>query len=360
MKQIKIDKQGWVKKSIPVFILAGLTLVFFSDVLFQHKIFVHRDLFRFFYPLREFSTSEFLRFKIPLWDPYIHCGSPHMAELQTCVFYPLSAIYLLFPYPQAFNYFITIHILLAGLFIFILMKEWGYSGYACFLSAIVFMFSGYIISVINLLASLASVVWLPLVILFYERALKKDWVKNSIITGIFMTMMFLGGEPAILLGTIFILLLLTPVCRPGLNLAYRLRIKFILLAMIVFLGLASFQILPFLEFLKHTSRGMMNFNEASMWSLPPYALLDLFIPYLSESDYIYKDYWARQSWLLAYYMGITTVIFAAISMKFDTTKRRRSIFYILALGITLSLEDIRLYIIYFITYCLVSGFQDTL
>ena len=343
MKQINTDKWGWLRNAIPIFILAALVCIFFSETLFGNKVFIHRDLGRFFYPLREFSVRELLSGKIPLWNPFIHCGSPHLAELQTCVFYPLSAIYLLFPYPHTFNYFIIAHIFMAGLFMYMLMREWGYSGYACFLSAVVFMFSGYIISVINLLASLASVIWLPLVILFYERALKKDWVKNSIITGIFMALMFLGGEPIILYITFFILALLG------------LRIKPIVLAIAVFLGLASFQILPFLEFLRYSSRSAMDFKEASMWSLPPYALLDLFIPYLSESDYIYKDYWARQSWLLAYYMGIATVIFAAISMKFDTTRRRCIIFYILALGLVLSFG--RYTPIYYILYKILPGFK---
>ncbi|MBU1912602.1 MAG: YfhO family protein, partial [Candidatus Omnitrophica bacterium] len=326
------------------FILAGLALVFFSDILFNNKIFIHRDLSRFFYPLREFSAAQILSWKVPLWNPYIQCGSPHLAELQTCVFYPLSIVYSLFPYPQAFNYFIIMHIFLAGLFTYILMREWGHSAYASFLSAVAFMFSGYIISVINLLASLASVVWLPLVILFYERAVKKDWVKNSIITGVFMALMFLGGEPIVLYATFFILVLMAG-----------LRIKPMMLAIVVFLGLASFQIFPFLEFLQYTSRNLMDFSEASMWSMPVYALSELFFPYLSESDYIYKDYWTRQSWLVVYYMGIVTVIFALISLKFDSTKRRKAIFYILALGLVLSFG--RYTPVYYFLYNFLPGFK---
>jgi len=344
LRQININKWGWFRKTIPIYILAGLALVFFSDVLFQNKIFIHRDLSRFFYPLREFSVTQFLSGKIPLWDPYIQCGSPHLAELQTCVFYPLSMVYLLFSYPQAFNYFIIIHIILAGLFTYILMRNWGYSSHASFLSAVVFMFSGYIISVINLLGPLASVVWLPLVILFYERAVKKDWVKNSIITGLFMTLEFLGGEPVVLYATFFILILMSG-----------LRIKPMILAIAVFIGLASFQIIPFLEFLRHTSRNLMDFNEASMWSLPVYALSELFFPYLSESDYIYKDYWTRQSWLLVYYMGIATIIFAFISLKFDSTKRRRAIFYIMASGLALSFG--RYTPLYYFLYNFLPGFK---
>ncbi len=225
------------------------------------------------------------------------------------------------------------------------MREWNHSRHAAFFSASVFMFSGYIISVINLLASLASVVWLPLVILFYERAVRGEWVRNSLITGVFLALMLLGGEPIILYTTVFILLIL----------GSGQRFRPLLLALLVAAGLTAFQILPFLEFLKHTSRHAMDFTEASMWSLPPYALLDLFIPYLSESDYLYKGYWTRQSWLLVYYMGVFTIICAVMSLKFEATKRRKAFFYILALGLLLSFG--RYTPLYYFLYRIMPGFE---
>lgn len=352
MRQINIDKKGWFKKATPFFILFILTAIFLSETLFGNKIFIHRDLGRFFYPLREFSAKEFLEFRIPLLNPYIHCGAPHLAELQTCVFYPLSIVYLIFPYPSAFNYFIAMHIFLAGLFMYILMRGWGYSEYAAFISAVIFMFSGYIISVINLLASLASVIWVPLVILFYERSLRNEWVKNSMITGVFLTFMFLGGEPVILYATLFILILFAYAVE---QVSPRRWIGCLLLAILVFIGLSCFQLLPFLEFVSHSSRNTMVFNETATWSLPPYAILDLIVPYISESDYMYKDYWSRQSWLLTYYMGIAAVIFALISLKFDTARRRRVIFYILALGLVLSFG--RYTALYYVLYNAMPGFR---
>ena len=254
---------------------------------------------------------------------------------------------------------------------YLLMREWGHSGYAAFLSATVFMFSGYIISVINLLASLGSVTWLPLVVLFYERAIKKNRIKNSIIAGIFLAMMILGGgEPAILIGTVFIMLLLgfvrdCPAQAPVRGLASNIKcsrlsleqgvMRPLVLALLVAAGLTCFQTLPFLEFLRHTSRPGMGFNEASMWSLPPYALLDLFMPYFSESDYLYKNYWTRQSWLLIYYMGIFTLVCAFISLKFDVKKRRQAFFYILALGIVIAFG--RYTPIYYLMYKVMPGFE---
>ncbi len=246
MRRINISsKREWWKDAIPFFILIILSFIFFSDTLFGDKIFIHRDLSRFFYPLREFSVTQFLTGHVPLWNPYIHCGSAHLAELQTCVFYPFSIIYLLFSYPQAFNYFIILHIFLAGLFTYLLMREWKYSRYASFFSATVFMFSGYIISVINLLASLASVVWLPLAILFYERSLNGGRVKNYIFTGIFLTLMFLGGEPIVLYSAIFILLLLGGASE-RVHATVASRIAPIAISLLILIGLSCFQILPFL------------------------------------------------------------------------------------------------------------------
>ncbi|MDP8229665.1 MAG: YfhO family protein [Candidatus Gorgyraea atricola] len=337
MKRINTDiRWGWWKDTIPISILAVFTVLFFSDIFFGNKIFIHRDLLRFFYPLREFSVTQFKLGQIPLWNPYIHCGSPHLAEFQTCVFYPFSIIYLLFPFAKAFNYFIVFHVFLAGFFTYLLMRHWSYSRYASFLSASVFMVSGYTISVINLLASLGSVVWLPLIILFYDR-------KNYIWTGICLAFMVLGGgEPAIIFGTILILLFLG-------------RHKALLISLLVAIGLTAFQILPFIEFLFHSSRPSMAFSEAAMWSLPPYALLDLLVPYLSETDYLYKDYWTRQSWLLVYYMGLFSIICAFISLKFNTTKRRKAFFYILAAGLVLSFGKYTP--IYYLLYKLMPGFS---
>lgn len=350
---VRMLKWGWLKDAIPIFVLFILTIIFFNDVLFGNKVFAHRDLTRYFYPLREFSRNEFLSGGIPLWNPYIHCGSPHLAELQTAVFYPLSVIYLLFSYPYSFNLFIIVHILLAGIGVYILMREWGYSEFSAFLSGMIFMFSGYTISVINLLASLTSVVWFPFAILFYERALKADWVKNTILLGVSLLFMFLGGEPVVLYAVFFILIIhgmanykkIQDIFRP------------VFISFLIFIALAMFQILPFLEFAWQSSRGKMDFNEASMWSLPVYSLLDLFVPYVSESDYIYKDYWTRQSWLLIYYMGIFTLISAFISLKLDISRRRKGLFYILALGLLLCFG--RYTPLYYFLYKFLPGFKLT-
>ncbi len=340
------DIRGWFKKTVPFFILAGVVIFFFHDVASGGKIFVHRDLSRYFYPLREFSRTRILSGNIPLWNPYIHCGNPHLACLQTGVFYPLSVIYLFFSYAYAFNLFILIHVFLSGVFMLVLMRHWKHSREASLFAALTFMLSGYMISVINLPASLASVTWLPLVIVFYDRSLKDDFARGVVFTGLFLTFMFLGGEPSIPYATFFILLLL--------GFGKKNFIRSLIVSFLIMVGLGAFQILPFVELLFYSSRGAMDFREASMWSLPPYALLDLLIPFLSEADYLYKDYWTRQSWLLVYYMGLLPVVCGFIALKIDVSERRKRIFYLLSGGVVLSFGVYTP--IYYFMYRLMPGF----
>ncbi|MDP2920820.1 MAG: YfhO family protein, partial [Candidatus Omnitrophota bacterium] len=61
------------------------------------------------------------------------------------------------------------------------------------------------------------------------------------------------------------------------------------------------------------------------------------------------------SWLLVYYMGIVTVVFSLISLRFEAGKRRRVIFYILALGLALSFG--RYTPLYYIFYKILPGFK---
>ncbi|MGB9613511.1 MAG: hypothetical protein ACPL4K_04990, partial [Candidatus Margulisiibacteriota bacterium] len=84
--------------------------------------------------------------QLPLWNPYIFCGYPLMATLQVGFFYPLSIIYYLLPFNIAFNYYTIIHYFLGSLFMYWLMRHYQLSRSSSFLSAVLFAFSGYMLS----------------------------------------------------------------------------------------------------------------------------------------------------------------------------------------------------------------------
>ncbi len=228
---------------------------------------------------------------------------------------------------------------------YLLMRQWGSSKTAGIFSGIVFMFSGYMVSVINLLASLASAIWFPVVLLFFDRYLKSKRFKDLIFLSIFLSFMFLGGEPIILYITILILFIISLVKK---------SIKGFILSLILFLGIIGFQALPFLELILHSTRLNLEYSEASMWSFPIYGLTDFLIPFFSETDFLFKNYWTRQSWLLVYYIGLGSILFSLVACLFDVSKKRVFIFFLLIVGLLISMG--RNLFLYPLMYRFLPGF----
>ncbi len=107
---------------------------------------------------------------------------------------------------MAFNAIIILHFFLGGLFTYLLVRDLKASSTGALISALIFMLSGYLLSVHSLLTNLLSVVWTPLIMLFFRRAMISPGIKNEILTAIFITLSFLGGGIEIVYGNFFVLL----------------------------------------------------------------------------------------------------------------------------------------------------------
>lgn len=115
-----------------ILIFVALIVIFYSHIIFLDEMFIKRDIGRYYYPLRKLTREIFESGKFPFWNPYLFCGIPLFATLQSCVLYPVSIIYYLGNFSHMFNVFILFHLFLTGLFMYLLMKEWGLSKLASF------------------------------------------------------------------------------------------------------------------------------------------------------------------------------------------------------------------------------------
>jgi len=367
-----------MKKRYAEIIIVSLAMVvligwFFKDALFSGKIFVERDLGRYYYPLRFFAANCVKSGIFPLWNPYLFCGNPLFASLQSCVLYPLSVIYYLGDFAKMFNVFIVAHFFLAGIFTYIFLRQMRYSVFASFLSGVGFALSGYMVSVVNLLTTLSSVTWFPLAVLFYYRMIRKISNHNvilreterrpkdlkerffaslrmtcfwdAVMLGIIFTIMFLGGEPSVLYMTVGLFCLGAAyftiegfVERRGvLQYAPTCYIKGMFLAIIVFFVLSAFQILPFIEFLKISSRDKTSYEMASVWNFPLNDFPAIVWPFFHDAYKLFTNYWARQSWLDNYYIGILIFVLFLVAVLFDKTKKSRALFILGLIGFAVSL-----------------------
>src|SRR5262245_58916483 len=108
------DWDSWFTPGRFVGLLFLLLLAAFPEVWTGTHTFFYRDYGLFGYPLAHYHREAFWRGEIPLWNPLNNCGLPHLAQWNTMVFYPLSALYLLGPMPWAPAIFTLGRVFLAG------------------------------------------------------------------------------------------------------------------------------------------------------------------------------------------------------------------------------------------------------
>ncbi len=314
-----------------------LVCAFYPHIVFFGEIFIKRDIGRYYLPLRLLTRRIFESGAFPFWNPYLFCGTPLFAGMQSCVLYPVSIICYLGTFSRMFSMFILFHIVLAGTFMYVLMREIRLSKGAAFLAAFTFAFSGYMISVINITISLSSVSWFPLTLFFYLKAIKEassqmpGKLRWSVLTAFALLMMFLAGEPAVtficvvILGGISCCLFLESIFeKKGFSFNY---FKPFILSVSLFLLLSAFHSLPFIEFFRATDSKAMPWWVASGWSIPPSDLISLCLPFFNDIKWYFGNYWQVQSWLDNYYLGIIPLCLCAIGAFCD--KSRKTMFLIL-------------------------------
>ena len=208
MTDKKKGKIEWVK---PTDFLAGLalffaSLLFFVDLFGKRYLLTERDLGPYFIPPRFFWVESLTNGDFPLWNPYQFSGHPFFANPQHAILYPFNGLFFLLPFDVAFNGIIILHFFMGGLFTYLFLKDLKVNSTGALVSGLIFMLSGYLLSVHSLLTILLSSVWTPLILMFFRRAINGQGFKNEIITSILITISFLGGGIEIVYGNFFVLL----------------------------------------------------------------------------------------------------------------------------------------------------------
>ena len=240
------------------------------------------------------------------------------------------------------------------MFFYLLMRDLGFSRAGGLVSAVVFSFSGYMISVINLITTLASAVWFPLVFLFYNRMLKGRAFVNLIAVSVLLGFMFLGGEPTPLYATLFLLGLYTLMVSaparqklPGNILLYASCIG-------LFALICSFQIVPLAELIGLSDRTLSSFERATMWSFHPRSVVDFLLPFFYGPLHFQPDTPLRQDWLILSYMGVVPLVLFLIALIF--CKGRRPAFFKIGFAMGLIFIFGRFTPVYKILYRYAPGF----
>src|SRR5262245_52219440 len=127
------------------------------------------DLFLYFLPMREAVYGALATGRLPLWNPYQLCGIPLLATLQVGAFYPLHALHLVLPPAQAMAATAVLHIVLATLGSYALVRTLGLSTTAGLVAAFTYGLSGRIMQTTLFPNYQEAAAWLPIGLLALAR-----------------------------------------------------------------------------------------------------------------------------------------------------------------------------------------------
>lgn len=263
------------------------------------------DQLRFFYPGRTFSNEEIKAGRVPLWNPYILTGNPHLANFQSAIFYPLNSLYLFLPQLTAWSLLIIIQPFLAAIFCFLFLTCFPIKKMAAMFGAFAFGFSGFIIAWSQEAMAVGhSVIWLPLILYGVEK-------KKFLVATVALTFSILAGY------------LQTTVYVSAFVFFYalyrRTEIKKIITIFFLAIGLSAIQIVPSLESFSLSARPTATIEKVfDTYLLPIIHLVKLIAPDIEGNPGVY-NYFGKGSYNeTVLFIGVVPLVFAIFALRKKT------------------------------------------
>ncbi len=274
------------------------------------------DQIRLFYPWRSFTNRLLHQGQIPLWDPYIFSGNPHLANFQSAIFYPLNVFHLFLPQLTAWSILVFIQPLLAMVFTYLFLRQLSLAKIAAFFGAFAFGFSGFMIvwGQENAVVAQAAL-WLPLILFGLEGFFrtKKGWF--FLISVLALTCSFLAGFFQISFYLFVFAFLYGLFQIKEEKKKTRLKSSLLLVGMFIFtLSLSAIQLLPsieaFFESPRPTSSALYLFDT---YLLPASHFLNVLVPDIFGNPGVYNFFGRGFYHETLLFIGVIPLFFALLA-----------------------------------------------
>ncbi len=270
-----------------ILLLFMVTLIFCSPFLISGRVPGNfGDLYQYVIPFRHFATETLQTGHAPLWNPYIFSGTPFLASPQSALFYPGTLLFYFLPMTSALSAFTVLHVFLNTLGMHLLLKTFNQKPSSCLFGALAWGFSFFFLSKISAghIIHLSGYSWFCFILLF----LLKD--KTLLLSAMALALMFFSGHLQVwMLTVVFVAAIwLIKKCKKIKGVFYILTLldKPIIYSSMLAAGLVLVQALPTFVFSRLSFRVLLSeilgpktlYEFASSYSLPPKALITLFLP----------------------------------------------------------------------------------
>ena len=274
----------------------------------------------YFLALRNFTF--YADSSLPLWNPYVMCGVPLVAEIQSGIFYPPNLVFHFLPLGMAVNITLFIHLYLLALSTYFFGRQLNISRPGAVIAAAVFCFCSPVI--LRLFAGhhtdLYTIAWIPAVFLVVHRIGQSAELKRFIYLGLILCLQFLAGHPQYQLYTIFfswlyLLFITRHLLRRDKIRSWLLNNAGFFLSICIAGLIALPQIVPVFEMLSLSPRKTLDVGDVAWFSLPFQNLLTLLTPRIF-GDGVKLPYWGLYNlWEMCAYSGTIALLFAAAAVR---------------------------------------------
>ncbi len=335
--------------ALPYLVVGLCSLTLFRDGLFRGEVFFERDTYLFYEPLTQWFAEQLRRGRIPLWMPLIFGGYPLFADGEIGMLYPPNLLLIpVLPDSIRLSSLRALHLFLAGSFMIALLRQVGLGRWGALVGGLVFAFGSFFVTQIHHENLVRSAVWLPLVLLFVERAFRRaGWSRqrNLVAAGLALAMAAQGLHVQPVAMSLIVLvayctyrLVVGPVAAGA-----RERVALLVWAPSVVAAIgaagAAVQWLPLLELGRTSYRGPgLTYELSAAWPLRWQNLPTIVFPYLFRmEDGRYVTLW--QQWESFLYVGIAPLGLAVLAVV--CSRHRLAVFFLLValLGVAIGLAD---------------------
>lgn len=303
-----------------------------------HKPIGGNDQVRLFYPGRTFSNSELLQGKLPTWNPYIFSGSPHLANFQSAIFYPLNFLYLLLPQIDAWSILVVAPFVIGFIGMYLYLKSINVDTVSAHIGSISFAFSGFMSTWTQENAAMGqSACWLPWILFGIEGIARTRKSIYTFFTSAMLMCSFFGGFFQVTF-YIYVLAIAYGIYRIFQKMHYRIRTFFLFFcSLLLSLGLVAVQLLPSIEAFSQSPRSSSSIGYLfDMYLLSPTHFIRALIPDLFGNPATYTFMGVGFYHETVIYAGVIPLIFALYAIFF--MQRNLLVrFFSFALGISLFL-----------------------
>lgn len=316
-------------------LLTFAVLAIFPKVTLGLNTFFFRDFGALGYPGAFLFQQSLLHGELPLWNSYSHCGVPFLAQMGS--WYPANFLCALLPLPWSVNFFLLAHLILGGCGMYALARRWGTYGFAASFAGFAYAFNGVALSCFQWGNYIASLGWLPWVVLAVTAAWRDGgrWVA---IAAVVSALQVLTGTPELtLLVWLFLAALWLTELFSGI-IKFWISVRRAVFVILLAAGITMVQMLSFFDLLAHSQRDT-NYDSHSHWAMPGWGWANLIVPlfhnYLSpQGNWFQHD----QDFLMSYYPGLGVLALALAGVWLAHTRISRVIAatilgcWVLALG----------------------------